>query len=106
MVIGDGPSVTRLNGSGLDSAGLATVFDGTVLSVAAGETPVSDVERAVEKLAEAGAPLLGAVLNDRGNPTLLSEFDRQFARLGWLGRRLRKAAMPILSRLIMPDERF
>ena len=48
----------------------------------AGRTPSGRVREAREQLAAAGANLIGAVLNDRENPSLLSELDRETWRLG------------------------
>jgi Mrp family chromosome partitioning ATPase len=53
----------------------------TILVTLAGRTPANRVREAREKLAAVGARVIGAVLNDRENPSLLAELDRETGRL-------------------------
>lgn len=81
----------------------AAAADATVLVTLAGRTPASRVREAREKLAAAGANLIGAVLNDRDNPSLLSELDRETWRFGRMfprqmaALRARLHQMPVLT---------
>ena len=59
----------------------AAAADATILVTLAGRTPANRVREAREKLAAAGANVIGAVLNDRDNPSLLTELDRETWRL-------------------------
>ncbi len=106
LLIGDGPSLNRLNGSGIGSIALATVFDGVVLTAAASETASTEIKRAVDRLVETDAALVGCVLNDRANPDLQSELMRQFSKYGRLGRALQRYIAPLISSALIPQERF
>lgn len=81
----------------------AAAADATVLVTLAGRTPANRVREAREKLAAAGANLIGAVLNDRDNPSLLSELDRETWRLSRLlprqmaALRARMRRLPVLT---------
>ena len=59
----------------------AAAADATILVTLAGRTPANRVREAREKLAACGANVIGAVLNDRDNPSLLTELDRETWRL-------------------------
>lgn len=59
----------------------AAAADATVLVTLAGRTPANRVREARERLASVGANVIGAVLNDRDNPSLLTELDRETWRL-------------------------
>jgi Mrp family chromosome partitioning ATPase len=65
----------------IPGATVAAAADATVLVTLAGRTPANRVREAREKLAAAGATVIGAVLNDRDNPSLLAELDRETWRL-------------------------
>ncbi len=71
----------------------AAAAEATVLLVLAGRTAAARVREARERLDQAGARLLGSVLNDRDNPSLLAEMEREAGRLSrfapGLGRALR-----------------
>lgn len=59
----------------------AAAAEATVLLVLAGRTAAARVREARERLDQAGARLLGSVLNDRDNPSLLAEMEREVGRL-------------------------
>ncbi|MCR9257713.1 MAG: hypothetical protein NXI16_16640 [Alphaproteobacteria bacterium] len=106
LIIADGPCVTAFNSSGMTPDTLADVFDAVILTAASASTPASEVRRAAEKLRDAGANLIGAVLNDRSNPDLRSEVNRQFDKFGWLGALARRIVMPLVDRFLVTDMRF
>lgn len=66
---------------GISGVTAASVADATVLVTLAGRTPASRVREARARLQSAGARLIGAVLNDRDNPPLLAELERETWRL-------------------------
>jgi len=86
-------------------AGLAAAAaaDACVLVTLAGRTSGSRIRAAREKLTAAGANLIGSILNDRDNPSLLAELDRQTYRFAkyfpnWMaGLRARMHRSPILT---------
>ena len=65
----------------IPGATAAAAADATILVTLAGRTPSNRVREAREKLTAAGASVIGAVLNDRDNPSLLAELDRESWRL-------------------------
>ena len=58
----------------------ASVADACVLVALAGRTPGNRIREACETLSTAGANLIGCILNDRENPSLLAELDRETYR--------------------------
>ena len=106
LVIADAPPVTSLSEAGLATENVANLFDGVVLTTASASTPASEVKRASEKLKAGSAHLLGCVLNDRANPDLRSELQRQFDKLGRLGRVAGNIVMPLFDRLLVNDMHF
>ena len=106
VVIGDSPCLSRPNGHNVAPTALATAFDGTVLTVAAALTSKETVNQSLMMLASAQASLVGCVLVDRVYPTLSAEIDRQFRKLGILGRVLRWALRPLVGRLCAIEGQF
>ncbi len=86
--------------AGLTAAAAADVC---ILVTLAGGTSGTRIREAREKLAAAGANLIGAILNDRDNPSLLAELDRETYRFAkyfpnWMaGLRARMHRSPILT---------
>jgi protein-tyrosine kinase len=68
-------------GEGVPPLSVAAAAEATLLVVLAGRTPASDVREATQQLERARARLLGSVLNDRDNPSLLAEMEREAGRL-------------------------
>ena len=60
---------------------VAQAADATLMVAMAGRTTATRVREAREKLQACGARLIGAVLNDRDNPPLNVELEREMARL-------------------------
>nr|WP_294564942.1 hypothetical protein [uncultured Rhodopila sp.] len=81
----------------------AAAADVCILVTLVGGTSGTRVREAREKLAAAGANLVGTILNDRDNPTLLAELDRETYRFakyfpGWMASlRARMRRSPILT---------
>ena len=64
---------------------VAMAAEATLLVTLAGRTPASVIRDAWNRLHGAGAHMLGSVLNDRDNPSLLAELQRETHRLSrWL----------------------
>lgn len=80
-VLFDTSPVLARGASGVPPLSVAAAADATILVVLAGRTPASDVREAHQRLERAGAKLLGTVLNDRDNPSLLAEMEREAGRL-------------------------
>jgi len=60
---------------------VAAAAQATVLVTLAGRTPVSSIREARTRLTAAGARLIGTVMNDRDNPALIAELERETYRL-------------------------
>jgi hypothetical protein len=81
----------------------AAAADVCILVTLAGGTSGTRIREAREKLAAGGANLIGAILNDRDNPSLLAELDRETYRFAkyfpdWMaGLRARMHRSPILT---------
>jgi Mrp family chromosome partitioning ATPase len=67
--------------SGVPPLSVATAAEATILVVLSGRTPASDVRDVQQRLERARARLIGTVLNDRDNPSLLAELEREAGRL-------------------------
>ena len=74
-------AINLRTGALLPGERVAAACDGTLLSVMSGQTGAPCLERCVERLSEAGARLLGLVMNDRDNPPLKNEIIREVKRL-------------------------
>jgi Mrp family chromosome partitioning ATPase len=83
---------------GLPGLAAAAAADAAVLVVLAGRTDANQVREAAEALRMAGARLLGSVLNDRDNPALRAELERE-------ARRLRRVAPGLTARLTAAFQR-
>jgi hypothetical protein len=101
-ILFDTSAINPVNGSNLPGTRAAAACDGTLLVVMAGRTTESMVKTAAKKLEDAGALLVGSVLNDRDHPPLLQELIRESDRIrpflprlaNWLQDKA--AQMPIL----------
>ncbi len=102
MVVLDAPpllAAAQSNGPG--GLAVASRAATTVLVVLAGRTRAEKVRQAQAKLLRAGGHLSGVVLNDRENPSLRAEMERELGRLArWAPRlvdkvrnRLRRSAV-------------
>ena len=68
----------------IPGAAAAAAADATIFVTLAGRTPANRVREARAKRAAVGANVIGAVLNDRDNPSLLAELDRETWRFSSL----------------------
>lgn len=101
LVLLDPPPLLAGEAAGVPAAAVAAAAEASILVVLAGRTAASTVAEAEKRLARAGARLLGTVLNDRDNPSLLAEMEREAGRLSriapgpvrWLKARLRRSSL-------------
>ena len=82
----------------IPATAVSAAAEATVLVTLSGRTPVPAVREARERLTAAGARLIGAVLNDRDNPPLLAELERETYRFAPLLPRLMAAVRRRLQR--------
>lgn len=81
LVVLDLPPLLAADPHDMDPVTAASVADGTVLSVMARVTRETALIGAADLLRRAGVSVLGAVVNDRDNPTLADEMAREAGRL-------------------------
>ena len=81
VVLDAAPVVSR-GAQGVAGLAAAAAADAALLVVLAGRTSATAVREAGGALVQAGARLLGTVLNDRDNPSLRTELERQTRRIG------------------------
>jgi len=80
-VVFDTAPILAKDAPGVPPLSVAAAAEATILVVLAGRTAASDVRDAHQRLERAGARLVGTVLNDRDNPSLLAEMEREAGRL-------------------------
>lgn len=101
LLLVDCPALLGWEGETALPAAVAAAADAALLLVAAGRTPAHLIETAVEQLNAAGANLIGAVINDRDNPHLAEELQRETRRFDrllpkpmlWLRRRIAASSL-------------
>lgn len=79
-IIFDTSALTSLNQSNIPAEIISEVCQGTLLVVEAGKTPASSIQESIEKLKMKKVNLIGSVLNDKSNPSLLVELQRETYR--------------------------
>lgn len=103
LVVFDTVPVLSRSAEGPPAPAVAAAADTTMLVALAGRTPASAIREAQQRLSAAGARLLGTVMNDRDNPPLLAELERESRRLSRLAPatmaalRAKMRRAPILS---------
>ncbi|MDD1794676.1 CpsD/CapB family tyrosine-protein kinase [Enterovibrio makurazakiensis] len=97
LIIFDTSPISRLNANNIPPERVAAAADGTIMVVMTGQTTEAQASESVKKLNDAGAHILGCVLNDKNNPSLKVEILREIGRISkrmpWLAGRLRKAIL-------------
>jgi len=80
-IIFDTAPLAALNQSNVPSEIICEVCDGTILVIEAGKTPANMIQESIEKLKVRNVNLIGSVINDKSNPSLLTEISRETERL-------------------------
>jgi len=80
-IIFDTSALTSLNQSNIPAEIICEVCEGTVLVIEAGKTPASSIQESIEKLKVKKVNLIGSIINDKCNPSLLTELQRESYRL-------------------------
>jgi len=80
-IIFDTAPLTALNQSNVPAEIICEVCDGTILVIEAGKTPANLIQESIEKLKVKNANLIGSVINDKSNPSLITEMLRETKRL-------------------------
>jgi Mrp family chromosome partitioning ATPase len=100
-IIFDTSALTSLNQSNIPAEIICEVCEGALLVVEAGQTPASLIQESIEKLTLKKVNLIGSVLNDKTNPSLLAELQRETLRLdrllpGLMGKLRKKLGSTVL----------
>ncbi|MCJ8293648.1 MAG: hypothetical protein MJK15_04505 [Colwellia sp.] len=83
-IIFDTSALTSLNQSNIPAEIICAVCEGAVLVIEAGSTPANLIQEGVDKLKLKKVNLIGSILNDKTNPSLLTELQRESYRLNRL----------------------
>jgi len=103
LVVFDTACVLSRDEEPIPASAVAAAAQATILVTLAGRTPVPAIRQARAELDAAGARLIGSVMNDRDNPTLLAELERETYRLSpflprvFAALRVRMHRAPLLS---------
>lgn len=80
VIIFDTSAVTALNQNNIPAEIICGVCEAALLVVQAGKTPSNLIKQTVDKLKFNKVNLVGSVINDRYNPSLLTELQRETYR--------------------------
>ncbi len=80
-VIFDTSALNSKNQSNIPAEIICEVCSGALLVVEAGETPANLICESIDKLNLKKVNLIGSILNDKNNPTLLADLQRETHRL-------------------------
>ena len=83
-IIFDTSALTSLNQSNIPAEIIAEVCEGALLVIEAGTTPANLIQESIEKLKLKKVNLIGSIINDKSNPSLLTELQRETYRLNRL----------------------
>jgi Mrp family chromosome partitioning ATPase len=83
-IVFDSSALTSLNQSNIPAEIICDVCEGAILVIEAGTTPANLIQESVEKLKLKKVNLIGTVINDKSNPSLLAELQRETYRLNHL----------------------
>ncbi|NQY89793.1 MAG: CpsD/CapB family tyrosine-protein kinase [Colwellia sp.] len=100
-IIFDTSALTSLNQSNIPAEVISEVCEATILVVEAGETPANLIQESIEKLKLKRVNLIGSVLNDKSNPSLLAELLRETYRLNCLFPKLMAKLRKKLANIIL-----
>lgn len=83
-IIFDTSPLASLNQNNIPAEIISEVCEGTIMVIEAGQTPSNIIQESIEKLKLKRVNLIGSVLNDKTNPSLLTELIRETYRLNKL----------------------
>jgi len=84
VIIFDTSALTSLNQSNIPAEIICEVCEGALLVIEAGTTPQSLIQESIDKLKVKKVNLIGSIINDKSNPSLLTELQRETYRLNHL----------------------
>lgn len=100
-IIFDTSALTSLNQSNIPAEIICEVCEGTLLVIEAGSTPANLIQESIEKLKLKKVNLIGSIINDKNNPSLLLELQRLTYRLDQLFPRIMTKLRKKLASLVL-----
>ena len=100
-IIFDTSALTSLNQSNIPAEIICEVCEGAVLVIEAGATPANLIQESIEKLKLKKVNLIGSILNDKTNPSLLTELQRESHRLNRLCPKLMAKLRKKLASIVL-----
>ncbi|MCH2058108.1 MAG: hypothetical protein MK214_16135 [Thalassotalea sp.] len=100
-VVFDTAALAMLNQHNIPAESVCQACEGTVLVVAAGQTPANLIEEGMNKLVARQVNIVGTVMNDYLNPSLLSELVRETKKLDRFMPKLMTKLRTKLSQMVI-----
>jgi Mrp family chromosome partitioning ATPase len=100
-IVFDSSALTSLNQSNIPAEIICDVCEGTLLVIEAGITPANLIQESVEKLKLKRVNLIGSIINDKSNPSLLVELQRETYRINHLFPKLMTKLRKKLASLVL-----
>jgi protein-tyrosine kinase len=100
-IIFDTSALTSLNQSNIPAEIICEVCEGALLVIEAGTTPANLIQESIEKLKLKKVNLIGSIINDKNNPSLLTELQRETYRLDRIFPKLMAKIRKKLARLVL-----
>lgn len=100
-IIFDTSALTSLNQSNIPAEIICGVCEASLMVVEAGKTPSNLIQLAIEKLNFNHVNLVGSVINDKNNPSLLTELQRETYRFNRYFPNLMAKVRHKLSRVVL-----
>lgn len=100
-IIFDTSALTTLNQGNIPAEIICDVCEGALLVIEAGTTPANLIQESIEKLKLKKVNLIGSIINDKSNPSLLTELQRETYRLEQLLPNVMAKLRKKLARLVL-----
>jgi len=97
----DTSALQSLNQSNIPPEIVCEVCEGTILIIEAGNTPANLIEEGIDKLKTRKVNLIGSIINDKSNPSLLSELIRETNRFNGILPNVMARLRKTLSSLVI-----
>lgn len=100
-IVFDSSALTSLNQSNIPAEIICEVCEGTLLVIEAGTTPANLIQESIDKLKLKKVNLIGSIINDKSNPSLLAELQRETYRLNYFLPKLMAKLRKKLASLVL-----
>jgi Mrp family chromosome partitioning ATPase len=100
-VVFDTAALAMLNQHNIPAESVCQACEGTVIVAAAGQTPANLIEEGINKLVARQVNIIGTVMNDYSNPSLLSELIRETKKLDRFMPKLMTKLRAKLSQMVI-----